>query len=157
MRLPRRDARPARDGAARRGGIVPLDAQNRIAGGKLLAALGWAAGQPIVASCEPGRAVLRAGAADTPLLVPVQVDSDRRLLLPPTVTGALGVAPGAQVVAVAVPATGMLLLLAAADVLQQLTGPLPDAAVAAPEQTTHSAPGSRGGRSRVKPRWHAAG
>ena len=153
--LPHREVRPARDGATRRGGIVPLDGQNRIAAAKLLGPLGWGAGQPLVAGCGPGRAVLRAGAADSPLLVPVPVDSDRRLTLPPTVTGALGVGPGEQVLAVAVPATGELLLRAAADVLQELTGPLPQATPAPPAAAP--APAGRGGRSRVRPRWQASG
>jgi hypothetical protein len=59
------------------------------------------------------------------------------------------------VVAVAVPATGELLLLAASDVLQELA-PLTSPA-AAPDATAGLASGLRAVRSRVRPRWQPAG
>ena len=148
---------PARDGAERRGAVVPVDAQHRVAAGRLLAALGWHAATGLVASCRPGAVVVRPGTADSPLVVPVRADAERRLTLPPTALGSLGVNAGDQVVAVAVPATGELHLLAAADVLAQLTGPVADApappAVARPAASRQPQPGAPAvpGRHRLTP------
>lgn len=152
--LPRRDARPARDGVARPGALAPLDGGNRVSLGKVLAALGWDAGTALVATCSPREVVVRAGRADAPTLIPVPVDSDRRLTLPPSVTGALDVARGEQVLAVAVPATGELHLRAAADVLQQVTGEL--FATALDDQAVDEQPAAPARRGRLKERWTAA-
>lgn len=72
------------------------------------------------------------------------------MTIPPTVTGALDVAAGDQVLAVALPGTGRLQLLAAADALQEATGEFaPDpVAPAAVEEATVPAPASR---TRVRP------
>jgi hypothetical protein len=153
--LPRREPRPARDGAKRWGGCVPLDAGGRVSLGKGLAALGWDAATTLVATCSPREVVVRAGRADAPTLVPVPVDEDRRLTLPPTVTGALDVARGEQVVAVAVPATGELHLRAAADVLQQVTGDLDTTSDDKPVAEAVLTAGPAG-RSRVKTAWRPA-
>ena len=57
-------------------------------------------------------------------LTKVTLDRAGRLQLPPNVTGALALLPGDQVVAVALPSEGELVVHAAADVLQGLTGVL---------------------------------
>lgn len=152
--LPRRDA-PARDGVDRRGVCVPLDGGNRVSLGKILAALGWDAATTLVATCSPREVVVRVGLAGTPTLIPVPVDDDRRLTLPPSITGALDVARGQQVVAVAVPATGELHLRAAADVLQQVTGVLDTSADDEPAAIPAPAAGLPT-RSRVKEAWRPA-
>ena len=149
--LARREARPARDGARRSGAIAPLDGQCRVSLGKVLSVLGWDATTQLVACCRPREVVLTAGTATAPTLTPVPVDDDRRLTLPPTVTGSLDVGRGDQVVAVAVPATGELHLRAAADVLQHLTGELD--AVADEPSALQAPSAGRAGRRRVTPRW----
>jgi hypothetical protein len=149
--LPRRDPRPARDGIRRCGAIAPLDGQNRVSLAKVLVPLGWDASTALVATCRPREVVITAAIATAPTLTAVPVDDDRRLTLPPTVTGALDVGRGEQVVAVAVPATGELHLRAAADVLQQVTGALE---VAVDEPTpAQAAPAGRARRRRVTQRW----
>jgi bifunctional DNA-binding transcriptional regulator/antitoxin component of YhaV-PrlF toxin-antitoxin module len=144
-----RAPRPVRDGAARWGAIVPLDAQNRLSLGKALARLGWDETTFLVAVRDGGRVVVRA-ADDSPEATPVPVDGDRRLTLPPGVLAILGVRRGDQVFASAVLDTGELYLAAAADVLQEFTGPVPTApakAIAVPAVGT-----GRGSTPRWQPR-----
>lgn len=148
--LPRREGRPARDGARRSGAIAPLDSQNRVSLGKVLGTLGWSASTALVATCRPREVVITAGSPTLPTLIRVPVDEDRRLTLPPTVTGALSVSRGEQVVAVAVPATGELHLRAAADALQQITGALD---IAAEPSDGPPAPAGKARRGRVTARW----
>lgn len=149
--LPRRDGAPARDGVERRAAVGLLDGQNRLSLGKVLTALGWDAATPLVAVCSPREVVITAGTALRPTLTPVPVDGDRRLTLGPTITGALDVGPGEQVVAVAVPSVGELHLRAAADALQLITGAFISGG--ADQDQAAVAPTARSGRSGVKARW----
>jgi hypothetical protein len=151
--LPHRAARPARDGAARFGGIAALDAQHRVSAAKVATTLGWPAGTPLIATTLSGAVTITAGRADTPFVVPVPLDADRRLTLPPTLTGALGVTAGEQVVLIAIPAAGELRLLAAADALQLITGPVENGAGDAGTEVAGLRPA---GRTRVAPRWRPA-
>lgn len=147
--VPLQAARPRRDGAIRIGAVVPLDSDKRASLAKPLAALGWDHTTKLVAEVHGHRVVIRTGAptAAQPWLVPVRT-AGGRLSLPPTLTGALAVDGGDQVLAVALPASGELRLLAAADALQELTGELPteqpDTAPAAPA-------GTFARRTRVRP------
>lgn len=132
--VPLRARRPPRDGTARVGAVVPLDRDHRASLAKPLAALGWDRSTDLVAEVHGPRAVIREGKPTTrqPWLVPMKVCAGR-LTLPPALTGALAVRGGEQVLAIALPTTGELQLLAAADVLQELTGERPkDAAPTRP-------------------------
>lgn len=142
-----RGARSA-TGAARVGAIVPLDVQCQASVGKAAAALGWSTATRLVLGVEGDRAVVREGTRTEPRLVSVALDGQRRLQLPPAVTGALHLAPGDQVVLVATPGTGELAVHAAADVLQDLTGVLP--APPAEPGAVRAVPGA-GRRSSVAP------
>jgi hypothetical protein len=149
--VPLHTGRPRRDGATRIAALVPLDCDNRASLAKPLAALGWDRTTRLVAEIYGHRAVVRAGepTETQPWLVAIRV-SGARLSLPPTLTGALAVGGGDQVLAVALPATGELQLFAAADALQELTGDLPrdpaNADSAAASTATQPAP-----RTRVRP------
>ena len=147
-----RTPRPPRDGAVRHAHAPRIDTQNRVNLGKALGALGWSPQTLLVAARENGHVVIRA-AADSPLLIRVPVDADRRLTLPPAVLIALDVRPGDQVLAGVVVDTAELHLFAVADALQLLTGTL------CPEVEAGSVPAPAprpAGGSRVRGRWVAA-
>ncbi|MBY9074215.1 hypothetical protein K1X13_05200 [Nocardioides sp. WL0053] len=140
-----RTRRPRRDGATRVGAVVPLDSDKRASLAKPLAALGWEKTTKLVAEVDGHRVVVRAGerTAERPWLVAVRVSAGR-LGLPPTLTGALAVDGGDQVLAVALPASGELRLVAAADALQELTGELqPDEAAGGASSAAPSVPSTR--------------
>ncbi len=120
--VPIRPTRPPRDGVARVGAVVPLDQDHRASLAKALGALGWDRATPLVAQIDGHRAVVREGKRLHPWQIPVRVASGR-VTLPPTLTGALRVGPGDQVLAITLPDRGEL-HLAAADALQDITGAL---------------------------------
>jgi hypothetical protein len=77
------------------GQTAPIDAQNRVSLGKALSALDWDQRTFLVAARENGHYVIRTG-ADSPLLIPVPVDGQRRLTLPPAVLATLDVRPATR-------------------------------------------------------------
>jgi hypothetical protein len=141
--LLRRSVRPVRDGAPRVGSIVPLDSQHRASLRKPAAALGWDNSTRLVLSVERDRAVVREGKRTESHLTKVALDRTGRLQLPPNVTGALALLPGDQVVAVALPSERELVIHAAADVLQGLTGVLETPAADEPDATVQRVAGDR--------------
>lgn len=134
------------------GALGPLDGDNRASLGKLLPALGWDTTTPLVAVIDGHTAVVRVGKRTrrAPWLIAVRATGGR-MTLPPPVTGALGIAPGEQVIAIALPDRGELRLLAAADGLQELTGHLDALPTAEPAAQT-----GRGAPVPVKTRVRAA-
>jgi hypothetical protein len=153
--VPLRPARsgPARDGAARVGALASMDAGNRVCVAKAATAAGWSEGSPIIVTCVPGRVVARPG---TPSERTEHASAfvGGRLTLPVTARACLAISPGDQIVITTVPGEDCLLIVAAADVLQQLTGPVAEpepGACAAPELAALDAPARR--RSSVKPAW----
>jgi hypothetical protein len=147
--MPLRASRPQRDGATRVGALVPLDQDKRASLAKPLAALGWDKDSKLIAEVHGASIVVRAGEPmlQRPWLVRIRISAGR-LTLPPTVTGALRVEAGDQVLAVALPAQGELRIHAAADALQQVTGELEPVKPAAPERAGAGPPASR---TRVRP------
>lgn len=150
--VPLRTRRPARDGATRVGAVVPLDADHRASLGKPLAALGWDRTTALVAEVHGHRAVVRPGqpTAHQPWLIRIRVSAGR-ITLPPTLTGALMVGGGDQVLAVALPATGELQLFPAADALQQLTGEQPPNQADSGAAAGAPSPARPAPRTRVRP------
>jgi hypothetical protein len=114
--------RPRRDGATRVGSIALLETGNRANVAKAANALGWSQGQELVLRLTGAQATVSPGRPGAPDEHAVSVDGKGRLRLPPAAVGCLGVDPGGQILAVAVPAAGTLLMLAAADLLQAVTG-----------------------------------
>jgi len=141
--LRRRADRPVRDGAVRVGAAVPLDSQHRASLGKPAAALGWDSATSLVLSVERDRAVVREGRRTSPDLTTVLLDRTGRLQLPPNAVGALALLPGDQVIAIALPHERELVLYAAADVLQGLTGVLASPVAAQPEAPVRRVVGAR--------------
>lgn len=140
--------RAPRDGAGRTGVFAAMDAQNRVSIIKVSSALGWTDATPVVVTCEPGRVIARPGVPAKPTELRAKFVGGR-LTLPAAARANLWVRTGDQVVAATVPGTDSLVLAAAADVLQQMTGPEDVACAPAPATT---APLSGG----VKPRWQPA-
>lgn len=139
---------PVRDGVRRTGALAPTDNQGRVHLRKATTALGWEPGTRLVARVDGRSAVVRPGERKSPLDTPVTADREGRLALPPVVVAALDLHPGDQVLAIAVPATGQLRLHAAADALQELTGPL-----SVPPPTLQDIAPRRKTGTRVKPRF----
>lgn len=153
--VPLRPARsgPARDGAARVGALASMDAGNRVCVAKAATAAGWSEGSPIIVTCEPGRVVARPGTRSK-RTEHATAFVGGRLTLPVTARACLAISPGDQIVITTVPGEDCLLIVAAADVLQQLTGRAaePEPGVcAAPEPAAPDAPARR--RSSVRPAW----
>ena len=120
---------------------------------KAATAAGWSEGSPIVITCEPGRVVARPG-TPSQRTEHATAFAGGRLTLPVTARACLAISPGDQIVITTVPGEDCLLIVAAADVLQQLTGtaaaPEPGAS-AAPEPAAPDAPARR--RSSVRAAW----
>ena len=145
--------RPRRDQSRRLGALPILDTGNRVNLGKAIALLGWETGQPLVLRLDGTVARVSPGRPMSPAEHSVEAEAQGRLRLPPAALGALGVGPGDQVLATAVPAWDALLLTAAADVLQAQTGWIePAVPAAAADVPQVAAPGPT---SRIRPRWTA--
>jgi hypothetical protein len=117
-------AAPADDGIERIGAFIALDGQNRIAATKVTKPLGWSADTSLIARCVGGRVTITAGTRANAADIPVPLDSTGRLTLPPTACASLMASAGVQLIAVAVPATGELVLANAAGALASVTGPI---------------------------------
>jgi bifunctional DNA-binding transcriptional regulator/antitoxin component of YhaV-PrlF toxin-antitoxin module len=146
---------PARDGVTRVGALAALDRGHRVNAAKALRALGWTTGDRLVAHVQGRSAVLTRRAQEKYADVPVRVDEDHRLLLPPAVVARLDLGTGAQVLLIAIPGTGELHVVAAADALCRLTGPLADPT---PVPTDAQAPaGAPPRRTSIRPPFRPAG
>lgn len=143
-----RALRVPRDGAARVGAMVRMDAQNRIYVTQVAEAAGWPEATMVTVSVEGSTVCAAPGAPTQPWQTPTGFKAGR-LTLPPPVRALLGVLTGDQVVACHEPGTDRIVITAAADLLQTLTGP-----VAAPQGAPAEVapPVRRGG---VKPAWRA--
>lgn len=144
---------PALDDTDRVAVFTMADLQHRIGVGKVTKPLGWDAGTALVATSDAGRVTVSAAPRSSPAQQSVTLDCKGRLRLGPSAVAVLNADPGAQVLAIAVPATGELVLLAAAAALAQLTGPL---ATTAPPPTRErqletAAPPRSGVRRRFQP------
>jgi hypothetical protein len=128
------------------GSIALLETENRANVATAANALGWSHGQEPVLRLTGAQATVSPGHPGAPDEHGVSVDGKGRLRLPPAAVGCLGVDPGGQILAVAVPPAGTLLLLAAADLLQALTGWIEIEPPAAHTEPSVSA-------SRVRGRW----
>jgi hypothetical protein len=115
---------PALDDTDRVAVLTMADPQHRIGVGKATKPLGWSAGTSLVATCAGGRVTVSAAPRTSPAQQSVTLDSKGRLRLGSSAVAVLNADPGAQVLAIAVPATGELVLLPAAAALALLTGPL---------------------------------
>jgi hypothetical protein len=114
---------PALDDTDRVAVFTMADPQHRIGVGKVTRPLGWDPGTALVAICAGGRVTVSAAPRTSPTQQSVTLDCKGRLRLGPSAVAVLHADPGAQVLAIAVPATGELVLLPAAAALAQLTGP----------------------------------
>ena len=121
---------PALDGVGRVAAFAAADAQHRIGVGKVTGPLGWEAGTALVATCDMGRVTVCAGVRESVGQAPVTLDGKGRLRLGPAAAAVLRLEAGSQVLAVAVPVVGQLVLMSAAAALVALTGEL---AVDSPE------------------------
>lgn len=127
--------------------MAVLEPGNRANVGKAAKALGWAPGQSLVLEMTGSQAAVRLGSPLTPAEHAVTVDDKGRLRLPPAALGCLGIGPGEQILAIAVPAWEALHLLAATDLLQAVTGWIEVEPQTLEEDRT-AAPASR-----LRPRW----
>ena len=122
---------PALDDTDRVAVLTMADPQHRIGVGKATKPLGWSAGTALVATCAGGRVTVSAAPRSSPAQQSVTLDSKGRLRLGSSAVAVLNADSATQVLAIAVPATGELVLLPAAAALAQLTGPLATTAPAA--------------------------
>lgn len=131
-----------RDGAARVVAAAVMDPQNRVCLTRVAAAAGWADEVPLVAECRAGEVRVSPGLRERPSQVEVRYTGGR-LTLPSTARAVLQLVPAEAVIATTVPGTAQVLLVAAADLAQELTGaaaptvaPTPVEPAAAPRRTT---------------------
>jgi len=115
-------ALPARDGARRVGSLGCMDAQNRVHVTEAARAAGWAPECAVVVSVDGGAVRAWPGTPMHPTQSPTRFKAGR-LTLPRPVRAVLGLVAGDQVMVASEPGTGALVIAAAADVLQALTGP----------------------------------
>jgi hypothetical protein len=148
-------SQPVTDTLTRVGAMVAMDNQNRIAAGKLAKPLGWSLGTPLLAHCAGDRVSIVSGIQTSPAQIALCLGDDCRLTLPPAAVAVLGLTKNDQVLAIAIPATGELLLRNASVVLAEATGPVTVPA------TTHPAEAEAEGTdehaaataTRIRKRW----
>lgn len=133
-----------RDGADRTGAMVRMDPQNRIYVTQVAEAAGWPAAAMITVTVEGSRIYAQPGAPTQPWESATGFKAGR-LTLPQAVRALLAVRAGDQVVATSEPGSNRMVIAAASDLLQMLTGAAP-----APEPAEPVAAVRRGG---VKPAW----
>ena len=114
-------ARADADGAARVGGFATMDAQNRLCIAKAASTLGWDDATTLVVTCELGRLTVAQGSPQR-RRESVATYQGGRLTLSRASRGCLGLISGDQVIVCTAPGGDAMVLMAAADVLQMLTG-----------------------------------
>ena len=114
-------ALPPRDGATRVGGFATMDAQHRVCIAKAASTLGWDDATTLVVTCELGRLTVAQGSPQR-RRESVATYQGGRLTLSRASRGCLGLISGDQVIVCTAPGGDAMVLMAAADVLQMLTG-----------------------------------
>ena len=142
---------PVRDGAVRVGAMSSMDSGNRVCIARAAVAAGWAAGASIVVTCQGGKVVARPGVRTAPTDHASRYQ-DGRLTLPATVRARLELIAGDQVIVTSVPGTDSVLIVAAAEALQLLTGPVEVPELVAPVEPEELAVPVRRS-SRVRAAW----
>jgi hypothetical protein len=145
---------PALDGVVRVPSFARCDRQHRINVGKATAPLGWTPATALVATCNSGRVSVIAAPKTSPAQQCVTLDDKGRLRMGPAASAILRLDPTAQVLAIAVPVTGELVLMPAAAALEVLTGPVTMSAPATPSAASQvTAPEQGAPRSAVRSRF----